>query len=82
MCDDRRGVQTMASSNPRIVIRRHHDLRPRWQRRRGRSRRTREDVVGILMMIVVDVPVLGSSIRWVGGSSSIRAQKRLVTLWK
>ena len=49
---------------------------------RARSRRTREDVVGILMMIVVDVPVLGSSIRWVGGSSSIRAQKRLVTLWK
>ena len=47
---------------------------------RARSRRTREDVVGILMMIVVDVPVLRRSIRWVGGSSSIRAQKRFVAV--
>jgi hypothetical protein len=32
-------------------------------RARARSRMTREDVVSILMMIVVDVPVLGRSIR-------------------
>jgi hypothetical protein len=30
---------------------------------RARSRRTREDVVGILMTIVVDVPVLSCRVR-------------------